>query len=107
MGHADDPERQHRDEERADAGVIRQAATPLQQADHRAHDDGTHRPACYCRGASDCCQGHSWQHPVTYGFAKEGHPSNDDPGADDTANDRDEGTTVEGPEEEVCGEGFS
>ncbi len=107
MGHDDDPEGQHRNEEQSDAGVVRKAAAALQDADHCAHDDGAHRTARYGWSAGNGGQRHPWQHSVTYGFTKEGHSSDDDPGPDDTADDRDESSPDQGPEEEVCGKRFS
>ncbi|GAA3278826.1 hypothetical protein AAU01_09940 [Paenarthrobacter aurescens] len=79
----------------------------MKQADCGAHDDGARRSAGYRRSSGDCGQRYSGQHSVAYGFAKKGHAPNDNPGSYNTADDRDESSPNEGPEDEVCGKRFS
>ena len=101
----DDAQRQHRDEQQADARVVRQARSPLERADAEAHRDGAQRPADQHGQREHRGDGDAGEHAVCERLAEERHPADDHPGADDRAEDRDQGAAEHPALQEVEGEG--
>ena len=104
--HDDHADREHRDEQQPDAGVVREPASPLQRADGGAHRDGAGSSAQQQREAEHRGQRDAREHPVADGLSEECHAADDDPRAYDAADDRDESAAHERTSEELGAEGI-
>ena len=100
-----DTDREHPDEQQADARVLRQARRAVDEVDPADHHDGADdRPEREVE-APDGGEGDAGQHAVGEGVAEEREAAHDDPGADQRGRRGREETAQQRPPGEVRREG--